>query len=152
MPDSKIEISVILATHNRRPLLRRCLEALGKQTLDPDRFEVIVADAGSSDGSAEMVAALETAYPLRLLDHGKLGHAVTQNRALEVATAPIGILIDDDIVPGPELLAETLAPHRRAPRIVGVGSLSQQPVAANDWYAHAYAKGWNEHLGDLARR
>jgi glycosyltransferase involved in cell wall biosynthesis len=152
MPDSKIQISVILATHNRRELLRRCLEALTRQTLDPASFEVIVADDGSSDGSAAMVAALETPYPLRLLEHGKLGHAVTQNKALEVAVAPIGILIDDDIIPGPELLEEHLAAHRRDPKIVGVGSLSQEPVRAHDWYAHAYARGWNEHLEDLARR
>jgi glycosyltransferase involved in cell wall biosynthesis len=152
MPTESPLISVILATRDRRELLRRCLEALGRQTLDPSQFEVIVADDGSSDGSAEMAEALRVPYPLRVLKPGQLGHAATQNKALEAAAGPIGVLLDDDILPDPQLLEAHVAAHRRDPRIVGIGSLTQQPVDADDWYARAYARGWNEHLEDLAHR
>jgi GT2 family glycosyltransferase len=152
MPLNDPQISVILATHNRRELLGRCLQALTRQTLDPADFEVIVADDGSSDGSADMAEALATPYRLLVLRHGRLGHAATQNKALEVAAGPIGVLLDDDVIPGPELLEAHIAAHRRDPQIVGIGALTQQPVAARDWYARAYARGWNEHLEELAHR
>jgi glycosyltransferase involved in cell wall biosynthesis len=152
MPTDQPQISVILATHNRRDLLGRCLEGLGRQTLDPASFEVVVADDGSSDGSAEMAEGLETPYRLRVLRLGKLGHAVTQNRALEFADGPVGVLLDDDVIPGAQLLEAHLGAHRRDPQTIGIGALSQQPVAAHDWYAHAFARAWNEHLEDLAHR
>jgi len=152
MPTETPQVSVILATHNRRELLRRCLDSLAKQTLDPAEFEVIVADDGSSDGSAEMVEAYEAPYPLRVLKEGRLGHAATQNKALEAATGPIGLLLDDDIIADPPLLEAHIAAHRRDPKIVGIGALTQQPVDANDWYARAYARGWNEHLEELSHR
>lgn len=152
MSASGIEISVILATHNRRDLLSRCLQALNAQTLDPARFEVIVADDGSDDDSAELAEALATPYRLRVLQHGRLGHAASQNKALEAAVGSIAVLLDDDIIPDPQLLEGHLAAHRRDPRIIGIGALTQQPLDANDWYARAYARGWNEHLEELARR
>ena len=152
MPAERPPISVILATHNRRELLRRCLDALTRQTLAPGDFEVIVADDDSGDDSAEMAESLPVPYSLRVLRPGRLGHAATQNKGLEAALGPVAVLLDDDIVASPQLLEAHLDAHRRDPRIVGIGSLTQQPVDANDWYARAYARGWNEHLEDLAHR
>jgi glycosyltransferase involved in cell wall biosynthesis len=51
------DISVVVATHDRRDRLRRLLDALEAQTLPRERFEVIVVDDGSSDGTADVVAA-----------------------------------------------------------------------------------------------
>ena len=44
-----IQISVILATRNRAPYLRKALQSLVGQTLSPDLFEIIVVDNGSQD-------------------------------------------------------------------------------------------------------
>ncbi len=52
------ELSVIVATHNRRPLLERCLTALGSQSASPESFEVIVVVDGSTDGTADWLAQL----------------------------------------------------------------------------------------------
>ncbi len=146
------ELSVVIATHDRRELLRRCLEALTRQTQDPSTFEVIVAVDGSSDGSAEMVEALRTPYRLRLLKLEKQGHAVAQNAALALAAAPICLLLDDDVIASPELVSAHIEGHRRKPGSIGIGALTQEPVAANDWYAHAFARGWSEHYEALAKR
>ena len=48
MNDRGIELSVLIATHERREILGRCLDSLAAQTADPAAFEVIVADDGSS--------------------------------------------------------------------------------------------------------
>lgn len=56
MSTQKKKISVVIPTYNRASLLYYSLEALSKQTLDKDDFEVIVVDDGSSDHS-EVVCA-----------------------------------------------------------------------------------------------
>ncbi|WP_374104746.1 glycosyltransferase family 2 protein [Streptomyces sp. GESEQ-4] len=42
---------MIVPTYNRQRLLRLTLESLTRQSLPTDRFEVLVADDGSSDGT-----------------------------------------------------------------------------------------------------
>ena len=150
--ESAPELSVVIATHNRRDLLRRCLESLAEQTADPAGFEVIVADDGSEDGTAEMVEAFEAPYSLRVLQLPKGGHAAAQNAALEAARGEACLLLDDDVVASPELVEGHIEGHRQHPRAIGIGALTQQPVAADDWYAHAYARGWAEHYAELANR
>ena len=153
MPDrNPPELSVIVASHNRRELLRRCLESLSRQTQDPATFEVIVADDGSSDGTADMAEAFEAPYSLAVLRLEKGGHAIAQNAALDLAEGEVCLLLDDDVVASPELVAAHVEGHRAKPMSIGVGALTQEPVAAEDWYAHAFARGWAEHYEELAKR
>ena len=44
VPNSPLDISVVIPTYNRCATLLRALEAYARQTLAPDRFEIIVAD------------------------------------------------------------------------------------------------------------
>ncbi len=144
------ELSVIVATHNRRELLRRCLESLAAQTQDPASFEVIVADDGSTDGSAEIAEAFEAAFGLRVMRLEKVGKPAALNAAIELARGSVCVFLDDDVVASPELLSEHLATHRDDPTTLGIGALTQQPPEARDWYAHAYARDWNERYERLA--
>lgn len=146
------EISVIVATHNRRELLARCLEALARQDLDPERFEVIVADDGSEDGTAETVEALAEPPRTRLLRLAKGGQAAAQNAAIEAAEGALCLFLDDDCVPAPECVAAHLAAHRDEGARIGIGALTQQAPAARDWYAHAFAQAWNDHYSRLAQK
>ncbi len=148
----RTELSVIVASHNRHDLLRRCLDSLAAQTADPASFEVIVADDGSNDGTAEMTEALDTPYRLRVLRLEQRGQAAAQNAAIELAEAPVCLLLDDDVIASPELVAAHIEGHRLDPRTIGVGALTQEPVAARDWFAHANAHGWSEHYDELAHR
>ena len=52
--------SVIIPNYNGKPLLVPCLNALREQTYPADRFEVIVVDDASADGSVEF---LTESYP-----------------------------------------------------------------------------------------
>jgi peptidoglycan/xylan/chitin deacetylase (PgdA/CDA1 family)/GT2 family glycosyltransferase len=146
-----VALSVIVASHNRCELLRRCLTALTRQTQDPTDFEVIVADDGSSDGTAAMAEAFEAPFRLRVLSLEKGGQAKAQNAAIEAAQGNVCLFIDDDVVASPQLVAEHIAGHRSG-RIVGIGSLPQKPVDARDWYAHTFARAWNTHYDELESR
>ena len=61
------DVSVIVVNWNRREMLRGCLHSLANQR--GPKFEVIVVDNGSTDGSAEMVSgfAAQAPCPVRLL-------------------------------------------------------------------------------------
>jgi glycosyltransferase involved in cell wall biosynthesis len=49
----KVELSVVIATYNRKDSLLRLLTALAHQSLDPERFEIIVVSDGSEDGTCQ---------------------------------------------------------------------------------------------------
>ena len=151
-PNRTPEISVVIPTHNREDLLRRCLKTLERQTLDPGAFEVIVADDGSTDGSAEMVDGLSTPFRLQVLRLEKSGKPAARNAGIEAARGAICVFVDDDVIVSPEFVAAHLAAHRGGDPIIGIGALAQRPPEARDWYAHAFARAWNDHYGQLTDR
>lgn len=147
------ELSVVVATHNRRELLLRCLRSLGGQEgAEPGSFETIVADDGSSDGSREAVEGLETAFPLKHLHLERAGQAAAQNAAAEAAAGRTLLFLDDDVIAAPRLVAEHLAAHRAHPRLLGAGHLEQRPKRGRDWYAQMFARTWNRHYEELGER
>jgi glycosyltransferase involved in cell wall biosynthesis/peptidoglycan/xylan/chitin deacetylase (PgdA/CDA1 family) len=146
------EIAVLIATHNRRERLGRCLDALAAQTLDPERFEVVVADDGSSDGTAAALAELETPFRLRALALPKGGKSVAVNAALAACEARICLFIDDDVIASPQLLAEHLAANREQPAALCIGRLNQREPESPDWFGHAHAAAWNQRYDELATR
>jgi GT2 family glycosyltransferase/peptidoglycan/xylan/chitin deacetylase (PgdA/CDA1 family) len=152
VPTLEPELSVIVATHNRRELLVRCLQSLSAQDADPARFEVIVADDGSSDGTAAAVEALETPFRLRCLCLQKGGQAAAQNAAIAEAAGRVALILDDDVVAGPRLVSEHLAAHEAGRPLIGVGHLEQRPPRRRDYFAAIFARTWNRHYAELAGR
>jgi peptidoglycan/xylan/chitin deacetylase (PgdA/CDA1 family)/glycosyltransferase involved in cell wall biosynthesis len=136
-------LSVLIATHNRRELLGRCLRALEAQTQDPRSFEVIVADDGSSDGTAEELERRQTPLALRVLKLEKAGKPAVLNAAIEAARGGVCLFLDDDIIVSPGLVTEHLAAHQREPKALGIGKLIQRAPANSDPYAEANARQWN---------
>ncbi len=152
MSDRPPALSVLIATHNRRRLLERCLAALAAQSHDHDDFEVIVADDGSTDHSAAGLSRRRWPFALRVLELEKAGKPAVLNAAIEAARGEVCLFLDDDIIASPGLLAEHLAAHRREPRTLGIGKLIQRPPPNGDPYARANARRFNERYRTLAER
>lgn len=114
-----MDYSVIVATFNRRPLVLRVIEALRAQTMDSERFEVVVVDDGSSDGSAAALGALELPW-LRVFSQPNRGPAAARNLALAHARGRWVVMTDDDTVPGPDWLANLDQAVHRHPEWIGV--------------------------------
>ena len=146
------QLSVLIASHNRREMLARCLAALAAQSEDPAAFEVIVADDGSTDGTAAALAELSTPFELRVIEHAKAGKPVVLNAAIDAARGEVCLFIDDDMIASPQLVAEHLAAHRREPRTLGIGVLVQREPEGEDWYVRAFTRAWNEHFEELRAR
>jgi len=106
-------VSVILPTRNRRRLLRESIESMWKQTLDPAKFEIVVIDNCSDDGTAEMMEELKEASPcvLRYFRMEKnQGCFVSINFGIDAARAEIVASTDSDVWAHPEWLERGIAP------------------------------------------
>jgi glycosyltransferase involved in cell wall biosynthesis len=122
-------ISVVIPTRNRLASLQQTLGALARQTHDATLFEALVADDGSSDGTAAFLAA-PPRYPfsLRSLRLPESGPAAARNRAIRLALAPRVLLLGDDTFPEPDALARHL--EAAGGRGIGVqGRIEWDPAA-----------------------
>jgi glycosyltransferase involved in cell wall biosynthesis len=166
------QIAVVVATHNRCARLAALLEALQAQTLGSERFEVIVVDDASSDGTRELLAGQAARGDLALtVLHRDVsgGPAVARNAGWRAARAPLIAFTDDDCRPSPGWLDAGLAAMRATARSDGEaivqGRTEPDPQEADrlgpftrslnipaldHWYATAnmfYARSTLERLG-----
>ena len=98
-------LSVLVVNYNGAAHLPHCLTALSEQTYPADRFEVIVFDNGSTDGSADEV---ERHHPtVRLIRAGRNhGFAAGNNLAAAHARGDHLVLLNPDTIPDPFWLEE----------------------------------------------
>ena len=84
------KIAVIIATYNRKEMLRKALLAYNHQTYR--NFEVIVASDGSSDGTYEMISELKPTlhYPIFYLWQEDQGFRKSRivNKAIQFTQSP----------------------------------------------------------------
>ncbi len=111
-------LSVVIPTFRRIASLKRCLDAVLAQNIDPQRYEIIVVDDGHEEMVRELIAALGAVTPngprLRYLRPFKgRGPAVARNCGWRAARGAIVAFTDDDTVPEPGWLGEGHAALRR---------------------------------------
>jgi GT2 family glycosyltransferase/glycosyltransferase involved in cell wall biosynthesis len=125
------DISVIIPTYNRCAALASCLAALEQQSLAKERFEVIVVDDGSTDGTEQLCQGLSMSFPLVYLRQPNAGAGAARKLGSEVARGKYLLLFNDDTLAAPELLAEHLrAQHECAPKKCAVLGDFRYPTEA----------------------
>ncbi len=88
-------ISVIVPVRNEAPFLRMTLRQLLDQNYHSDRFEILVADGQSTDGTREIVRELQASNPhLHLLDNPKHWSSAGRNVAIRAAQGDIIVIVD----------------------------------------------------------
>jgi glycosyltransferase involved in cell wall biosynthesis len=104
---SRTVISVIIATHSRRDLLARTLDALVSQDWAAGEFELIVVDNASTDGTADYVRDLARRLErpaVVLVQEVRSGKTHAVNAGLAAARGDLLVFTDDDVVPEPQWL------------------------------------------------
>lgn len=113
-----MRLSVVIPTYNRKEILLECLRALDSQTLLKDRYEVLVVDNGSTDGTQQMLQAGLNRYQMNIsfLNQPKRGPAAARNLGIQNARGDVLLLLGDDIIATKDLLAKHLEWHIRNPQ------------------------------------
>ncbi len=115
--DRSVRVSVLIPVYND-PRLEGCLEALTRQTLSSDAFEVLVIDNGSDEPPTDVVSR----YPFaRLLSESTPGSYAARNRAIPEAAGSVLAFTDADCVPDPVWLEAGLREIESADGPVAIG-------------------------------
>lgn len=137
-------IAVVVASHDRPLRLRWLLNALEEQTLERERFEVVVAhdSAGPETEALLRDHPLASAGVLRHLSFppGSAGPAAKRNAAWRAANAPLLAFTDDDCRPPQEWLANALAAAEREPGAIVQGATMPDPDEAVLLHAAPWAR------------
>jgi GT2 family glycosyltransferase len=133
-------VSVIVPTADRPDTLRRCLEALGRQTVGG--FETIVVDdRGGADPAGGNVS--------RLLRSERVGAAAARNLGAAEASRDILLFLDDDLVPKPDLIERHLEAHGERPGGIVVGHSAPRTRSRN-LVSRGSAVWWEDDFRDRA--
>jgi GT2 family glycosyltransferase len=125
-------LSVIVCTYNRRERLERVLASLARQTLAPDRFEIIAVDDGSTDDTLGVLRRAEAQMPnlhLVLLNENR-GLAQARNAGLQAASGDDLLFIDDDCVAAPDWVERMQHALHRSSIVAGAVAVGRTPYLA----------------------
>ena len=116
-------VSVVIPTYNRQPILEKCLAALEQQLISGtavERYEVVVVDDGSTDGTPDWLRQNAARFPhVRLIEQSHGGPAEGRNRGVDQAHGDVIVFIDSDLVVTPVFLAMHAAALQRSWRRTG---------------------------------
>ena len=115
------DLSVVVPVRNRTVDLHACLDAFAVQSLDRQRFEILVCDDGSHPVAAEQIRRLCADRPLvRYLSQPPRGPAAARNLGIRHARSAVVAFIDSDTIPQPDCLNVLLRVLSDNPDAVGV--------------------------------
>jgi GT2 family glycosyltransferase len=141
-------IAVIVLTHNRLSLFRRCVEDVLLQTSAKTR-EIIIWNNGSRDGTREYLDGL-TDPRIRIVHHPENIGMNAYARAFAMATEDYLVELDDDVIEAPLAWDVTLLDAFL--RIPKIGFLSASLVDDPNDSAAQYIKYLREERNAYTRR
>ncbi len=114
MVSSTPKVSVVIPTYNRADFLPDAIDSVLRQTLTD--LELIVVDDGSTDSSAEVLAAIDDER-LRYVRRPHGGISAALNTGLAAATGEYYARLDSDDLWDPEMLATLARYLERRPEL-----------------------------------
>ncbi|MFA5104266.1 MAG: glycosyltransferase [Candidatus Margulisiibacteriota bacterium] len=127
------DISVVIPTYNRKNILLRTIKSLFDQTYPKDKYEIIIVDDGSADGTMEAVekivrtenctgglpagkAGFKTRPDVSYIKQSpsKKGPAAANNLGIKAAKGKYILLMNNDVIADPRLIEEHMKDHVNA--------------------------------------
>ena len=125
-----LEASVITLTFNRPVTLKRCLESLSRQSIDKDRFELVLVDVSDAPMD-DLVKAFSERLNINHITAENRGFSSNRNVGASNAATPLLVFIDDDCIAHDEWLEHLLAAARKNPdALIGGGVENMNPENA----------------------
>jgi glycosyltransferase involved in cell wall biosynthesis len=92
-----IELSFVIPAYNVEKFIGRCLNSIYSQSVDENRYEVIVVDDGSTDNTLNILKKLTERHKnLRVFSQENQGVSIARNRGLEMAVGKYVWFVDAD--------------------------------------------------------
>lgn len=114
-------LSVIIPTYNRKKYLIESLDALARQSLPGDQYEVIVVDDGSIEEISE-IKEMQFPYTLQYLRQENQGDAAARNFGARHSQTSLLVFLDDDMLVEDDYLATMIEAHERSEKLVVMGT------------------------------
>ncbi len=130
-------VSIIVPTYNMRDLLRNAVESFYKQSYPRNRYEIIVVDNSSSDGTEEMMHSLREKSPciLRYYRKDNQGPGASRNLGIAKAKGVIVAFTDSDCVADSDWLKNGVAKMSH-----GVGLVQGKTIPNPDQTFRTFSK------------
>ena len=129
---SNMTVSLLITTYNWVAALEQVLLSVKEQTCLPK--EVVVADDGSGQQTADLIASLQASFPTKLVHcwHEDKGFraAAIRNKAIAEMTADYVVMIDGDMVLHPSFIQDHLCSASKGSFIQGSRVITS-PAAAD---------------------
>lgn len=124
------DVSVVIPVYNGAETLAAALQSIGRQTLERDRYEIIVVDDGSNDGSAQIARSLGA----RTIVQRNAGAPAARNAGIGAACGEWIAFTDSDCTVSRRWLETLLAAARSQAQSIGaagktLGFKSETPAA-----------------------
>jgi|HubBroStandDraft_1064217.scaffolds.fasta_scaffold25847_2 GT2 family glycosyltransferase len=143
--ESTLQVSVVLATYNRLDSLIRLLASLARQTLPPDRFEVIVVDDGSTIPVRGHVNPSRYAFSVRIIEQANGGPSSARHHGVLEARGEILVLVDDDMDLPPGFLETHLGYHASDRSTAVFGRYASDPaIGDKSIFERYHGVKWDE--------
>ncbi|MDZ4198812.1 MAG: glycosyltransferase family 2 protein [Kiritimatiellia bacterium] len=112
-------VSFVLPVLNSMHTLPDCLASIRRQTVEPERYEILVADGGSTDESR----AIAGAFGCRMIEARGLMAEAAKQRAFREARGEWIVLLDaDNEIASPDWLGRALEGLKHHPEALGFES------------------------------
>ena len=115
-----IEVSIVIPSYNRCDSLKVVLPALAKQSYPADRYEIVLVDNGSTDGTDQLIKELKIPN-LKFIKQANSGRSGARNRGIKEANGSIILFTDADIIAEPNLVSCHVAFHKEKDPCAVVG-------------------------------
>ncbi|MEP7318907.1 MAG: glycosyltransferase family A protein [Panacibacter sp.] len=124
MTEHSFNISLIICTYNRDKYLSEALDSIKAQTIDSNKFQLIIVDNNSTDNTAAISKKFIIDYPnlnAKYCFEENKGLSFARNRGIAEADASIISYIDDDVILPPEYLETVMNFFTKYSPAVGMG-------------------------------
>jgi glycosyltransferase involved in cell wall biosynthesis len=133
--------SIIIPTFQRRDVVCDAVRAIA-QVEYAGPLELLVVVDGSTDGSAEALAAIPCPFPTRIIVQENAGLAATRNRGAAAAGGEILLFLDDDMICQRDIVTQHASSHANGADAV-LGHIPLDPASPPGLLAEGVGK-WAE--------
>ncbi len=141
-----MDLSIIIVNYNTKELLKQTIESVMDTAEQAVKYEIIVSDNGSKDGSCEM---MKSSFPeIRFIENNaNLGFAKANNEAIKESSGRYILLLNSDTVVKNNCLERCVSYMDRHSNI---GALGCKVILPDGRLDHACKRGFPTPLASLS--